>query len=89
MNAHRAADGLALAAAPGFALMALLTAQGGGAAEMLCGAASPFGGMATMYLLMSVVHASPWLRLAARHQASRSPSPIAARACSDSEETTG
>jgi hypothetical protein len=87
MNARRAADGLALAAAPGFALMALLTAQGGGAADMLCGAASPFGGMVPMYLLMSAFHAGPWLRLWA--QASRSPSPIAARACSDSDETTG
>ena len=88
MIASRAADALALAAAPGFALMALLTAQGGGgAADMLCAAASRFGGMVPMYLLMSVVHAGPWLRRFA--QASRSPSPIAARACSDSEETTG
>ena len=87
MSESRAADWLALAASPGFALMALLTAQGGGAADMLCGAASPFGGMVPMYLLMSVVHAGPWLRL--RAQASRRPSPIAARACSDSEETTG
>ncbi|NIJ18956.1 hypothetical protein FHS95_000625 [Sphingomonas naasensis] len=87
MNAARAADWLALAATPGFALMALLSAQGGGSVAMLCGAASPFGGMTAMYLLMSVVHAGPWLRRAA--QASRSPSPIAARACSDSEETTG
>jgi hypothetical protein len=87
MNASRTADRLALAAAPGFALMALLTAAGGGAAEMLCGAVSPFGGMVPMYLLMSVFHAGPWLRLWA--QASRSPNPIAARACSDSDETTG
>lgn len=86
MIASRAADLLELAAAPGFALMALLTAQGGDAVEMLCGAASPWGGMVPMYLLMSVFHAGPWLRLA---QASRNPSPIAARACSDSEETTG
>ncbi len=87
MIASRAADALALAAAPGFALMALMTAQGGGAADMLCAAASPFGGMVPMYLLMSVVHAGPWLRRFA--QASRSPSPMAARACSDSDETTG
>ena len=86
MNANRAADWLALAAAPAFALMALLSAWGGDAVAMLCGA-SPFGGMTAMYWLMSVVHAGPWLRLAA--QASRSPSPIAARACSDSDETTG
>jgi hypothetical protein len=87
VSESRAADALALAAAPGFALMALLTAQGGGAMEMLCGAASPFGGMVLMYLLMSLFHAGPWLRLWA--QASRKPRPIAARACSDSEETTG
>jgi hypothetical protein len=87
MNTRHAADTLALAAAPGFAIMALLTAQGGGAADMLCAAASPFGGMVPMYLLMSAFHAGPWLRLWA--QASRSPNPIAARACSDSEETTG
>ena len=87
MNARRAADWLGLAAAPAFALMALLTTAGGGAAERLCGSVSPFGGMTPMYLLMSVFHAGPWLRRWA--QASRRPSPIAARACSDSDETTG
>jgi hypothetical protein len=87
MSESRAADALALAASPGCALMALITAQDGGAAALLCGAGSPLGGMVPMYLLMSVVHAGPWLRL--RAQASRSPSPIAARACSDSDETTG
>lgn len=87
MNARRVADWLGLAAAPAFGLMALLTAEGGSAAEMLCGSVSPFGGMVPMYLLMSVFHAGPWLRLWA--QASRSPNPIAARACSDSDETTG
>lgn len=87
MNARRAAEGLGLAATPVFAAMALLVAQGGGAAELLCGTLSPFGGMVPMYLLMSVFHAGPWLRL--WDQASRSPRPIAARACSDSDETTG
>jgi hypothetical protein len=61
-----AADGLALAAAPTFALMALLTGVlGGGPMETLCAAAhgSPFSGMVTMYLLMSAFHAAAWLKL--------------------------
>jgi hypothetical protein len=64
--AHRAADGLVLAASPTFAIMALLTGvSGGGPADMLCSAAhlSPLSGMATMYLLMSALHAAPWLKL--------------------------
>jgi hypothetical protein len=64
--ALRAADGLALAAAPTFAIMALLTGVlGGGPAEMLCSGAhvSPLSGMVTMYLLMSAFHAAPWLKL--------------------------
>ena len=59
---------LSLAATPVFAFMALQTAHGG-AADILCSAAhgaSPFGGMAPMYLLMSVFHAAPWLKLARR-----------------------
>ncbi len=67
-----AADWLSLAAAPTFALMALLTGVlGGGAPDMLCSAApdaSPLGGMAPMYWLMSAFHAAPWLRLIARRQ---------------------
>ena len=61
-----AADWLSLAAAPTFAIMALLSV--GGEAEMLCSAGppSPLSGMATMYLLMSAFHVSPWLRLARR-----------------------
>jgi hypothetical protein len=57
---------LSLAAAPTFAIMALLTgALGGGAAEMLCSAAhaSPLSGMVPMYLLMSAFHSAPWLKL--------------------------
>lgn len=59
----RAADLLALAAAPTFAAMALATGVFGGP-DMLCAgeAASPLTGMATMYLLMSVFHLAPWLR---------------------------
>jgi hypothetical protein len=61
------ADWLCLAAAPTFALMALLTGVfGGGAPDLLCSAAqgaSPLGGMVPMYVLMSAVHSAPWLKL--------------------------
>ena len=53
---------LSLAAAPTFAIMALLEAVGGGTLSMLC-SSSPWTGMAAMYLLMSVFHLGPWLRL--------------------------
>ena len=59
---------LSLAAAPTFAIMALLTAVvGGGPLEALCSAAtaSPVGGMIPMYLLMSAFHSGPWLKLIA------------------------
>ena len=62
-----AADWLCLAAAPTFALMALLTAvSGGGPPDMLCSAAqaaAPLGGMVPMYVLMSAFHSAPWLKL--------------------------
>jgi hypothetical protein len=58
---------LSLAATPTFAIMALLTAiHGGSMPDMLCSAArdgSPLTGMVAMYLLMSVFHLAPWLRL--------------------------
>jgi hypothetical protein len=58
---------LRLAAAPTFAIMALLTAvRGGGMPDMLCSAAlgpSPMGGMVAMYVLMSIFHCAPWLTL--------------------------
>lgn len=65
---------LQLAAAPTFVAMALLTARDG-AADMICSAqgGSLFGGMAPMYLLMSLFHAGPWLRLLAREESARGP----------------
>src|SRR5437899_8017060 len=59
---------LSYAAAPTFAVMALLTVAGGGAPDALCsaGPASPLSGMVAMYLLMSAFHAAPWLRLISR-----------------------
>jgi hypothetical protein len=64
---------LSLAAAPTFAVMALVGAiQDGGMASMLCSAAhgaspltGPLTGMVPMYLLMSAFHLKPWLRLVA------------------------
>src|SRR5207247_5749268 len=64
--ASGAADFLYLAAAPTFAIMALLTGVlGGGAADALCSiaGASPLDGMVPMYLLMSAFHLAPWLKL--------------------------
>ena len=60
-------DWICLAAAPTFALMALLTAfHGGDPQHMLCSAsqnALSFNGMVWMYTLMSVFHSPPWLKL--------------------------
>ena len=62
-----AADWLSLAAAPTFAVMALLTAIGGsGPLDVLCSSASALGGMVPMYVLMSAFHLAPWLRLISR-----------------------
>jgi hypothetical protein len=59
-----AADWLYLAAAPIFAIMALLTAFLG-SPDALCSSASPLSGMVPMYLLMSAFHTAPWLKLIA------------------------
>jgi hypothetical protein len=67
--AFGAADWLSLAASPTFALMAFATRLfGADAPAMICSMshAASMGGMVPMYVLISVFHASPWLRLAAR-----------------------
>lgn len=69
LHALGAADWLGLSAAPTFAVMALLTSTlASGPADLLCSAAhaSPLGGMAAMYLLMSAFHLGPWLKLIAK-----------------------
>jgi hypothetical protein len=63
-----AADWLHLAAAPTFAVMAVLSGAFGGSPGMLCASlyhASPLSGMTAMYALMSAFHVAPWLRLIA------------------------
>src|SRR5688500_6490518 len=61
------ADWLSLAAAPTFAMMALLTSVlGGDSSDVLCSPphhGSPLTGMVAMYLLMSAFHVAPWLKL--------------------------
>jgi hypothetical protein len=70
---HAAASGaagwLGLAAAPTFAVMALLTSLPGGGMDMMCMAGhggSSLSGMATMYALMSAFHSGPWLKRISR-----------------------
>lgn len=61
-----AADWLSFAAAPTFAIMAVLAGVlGGGSPDILCSTqdASPLTGMVAMYALMSAFHVGPWLRL--------------------------
>jgi hypothetical protein len=58
---------ISLAAAPTFAIMALLTGIFGGTPhDVVCSAAqgaSPVGGMVWMYTLMSAFNSAPWLKL--------------------------
>lgn len=62
-KAARFANCLYLAASPSFAVMALICTIAGDA-DPICSAtrdAFPFGGMRTMYWLMSVFHLPAWL----------------------------
>jgi hypothetical protein len=64
-QARGAAGWLALAASPTFALMACVAANDAHPI-VPCSSASgvlPIGGMTAMYLLMSLFHLSPWLKL--------------------------
>jgi len=64
-TARQAAAWLHLAAAPTFAVMALLAGVFGGSPDMLCASmhhASPLSGMPAMYALMSAFHMAPWLK---------------------------
>jgi hypothetical protein len=69
------ADWLGFAAAPTFAIMALLAGVlGDGKMAMMCSTAadpSPLGGMVPMYLLMSAFHWAPWLKLMANRRRTR------------------
>jgi hypothetical protein len=76
--AFGAAGWLGLAAAPTFAVMAVLTGVTGADADMMCSAAhgvSPLSGMVPMYVLMSAFHSAPCLKLISRQRrtAPRSP----------------
>ncbi len=75
-EAGRLAYYVRLAAAPTFAVMALLTGlPGGDQPAMMCGAqdTSLIGGMPAMYALMSFFSATSWLRLMNRRLSSTIP----------------
>ncbi|HEY4855385.1 MAG TPA: hypothetical protein VIH98_01740 [Xanthobacteraceae bacterium] len=76
-HSHAARGGawLGLAAAPTFAVMALLIGVSGGGPDMMCSTApgaSSLSGMVPMYLLMSAFHSGPWLKLISRRRSADS-----------------
>jgi ABC-type Na+ efflux pump permease subunit len=87
-----AAHWLCLAAAPTFAMMALLTGVFGGAATgMLCSTmpgASALSGMVPMYLLMSAFHLAPWLKLISRRNVTDDGQKMDQRPCDASAAAT-
>ncbi len=67
-QARGVAGWLALVASPTFALMAWIAANDA-SPMVLCSSGPsmlPIDGMTAMYLLMSLFHLSPWLKLAGR-----------------------
>jgi hypothetical protein len=72
-----AAGWLALAAAPTFAVMALISAvHGDGSFDAFCSVAHggmSLTGMAPMYALMSAFHSAPWLKLISSWRRGSSP----------------
>ncbi|MBO1042248.1 hypothetical protein IPV26_21500 [Brucella pituitosa] len=62
-----AASWIGLAATPTFALMAWISVVGSQGMTMCSGASTffPIDDMAVMYVLMSVFHLSPWMKLSA------------------------
>jgi hypothetical protein len=72
LAARRALDWLSFGATPTFAVMAALTAVlGSGVHETSCSAGShtsALSGMVPMYVLMSVFHFAPWLKLISRRR---------------------
>jgi len=80
----RTADFLSLAAAPTFALMAVVTGiVDTGARQMWCSAmhTSQLTGMVPMYALMSIFHFTPWLRLIFQQAKKRRGRPHQVAAC--------
>jgi hypothetical protein len=69
-----ASSWLALAASPTFALMAWIAANDPPSMAFCASGSSflPLDGMTVMYLLMSLFHLSPWLKLASGHAWARS-----------------
>ncbi len=61
--ARGAAGWLALAASPTFGLMAWIAANNAPAIALCSSSILPIDGMTVMYLLMSLFHLSPWLKL--------------------------
>lgn len=62
------ANWLCLAAAPSFAIMAVLAGISSAGPQDVCGlmhTSSPLSDMTSMYLLMSAFHLPPWLNLLA------------------------